>query len=144
MDILEEITKRKSGRVFSGKPVPREILESILEAGRWAPSCANTQAWNYLVLTDKVTLSSAHEAFSKGNAWGKKAPVMVLVTSTESGGCPAHNLPYFMMDVGLTTQNMLLQAVHSVPKLRVLFCVEKLLIMMVNTFKQKIRRQTMH
>ena len=113
MDILEEITKRKSGRVFSEKSVPSEVLDSILEAGRWAPSCANTQAWNYVVLTDKIALSNAHEALSKGNAWGKKAPVMVLVTATESSGCPAHNLPYFMMDVGLTTQNMLLQAVHS-------------------------------
>ncbi len=113
MDILEEITKRKSGRVFSEKPVPREILESILEAGRWAPSCANTQAWNYVVLSDKKALSSAHEALSKGNSWGKKAPIMVLIATKEDGGCPAHNLPYFMMDVGLTTQNMLLQAVHS-------------------------------
>ncbi|MHA1638361.1 MAG: nitroreductase family protein [Candidatus Thorarchaeota archaeon] len=113
MEVLEEIMKRKSGRVFSEKPIPQDIIDSILEAGRWAPSCANTQAWNYIVLTDKGSLSNAHEALSKGNSWGKKAPVMVIVTSTESGGCPAHNLPYFMMDVGLTTQNMLLQAVHS-------------------------------
>ena len=113
MKILEEITKRKSGRVFSERPVSREILESILEAGRWAPSCANTQAWDYVVLSDKDALSKSHEALSKGNSWGKKAPVMVLVTTTEAGGCPAHDLPYFMMDVGLTTQNMLLQAVHS-------------------------------
>ena len=113
MNILEAIAKRRSGRVFSEQSVPPEILDSILEAGRWAPSCANTQAWDYVVLTNKDALARAHETLSKGNSWGKKAPVMVLISAKEDGGCPAHNLPYFMMDVGLTTQNMLLQAVHS-------------------------------
>ena len=110
--ILEEIMKRHSGRAFSSKPIPDEMLESILEAGRWAPSCGNAQAWNYVILKDSEILAEAHEALSRGNAYAKAAPVMVIVAAKEDGGCPAHELPYFMMDIGLTTQNMLLQAVH--------------------------------
>lgn len=110
--ILEEIRKRHSGRAFLDKPVTDEMTESIIEAGRWAPSCANTQAWNFVVLKDKDALSRAHEALSKGNAWGKTAPLMILVAAKEDGGCGSHGLPYFMMDVGLAVQNMLLQAVH--------------------------------
>ena len=110
--ILEEIMQRRSGRAFSDKPVPDEMLNSILEAARWAPSCANTQAWNFIVLRDPDVLAKAHETLSRGNAYAKAAPVMIVVAAKEDGGCPAHGLPYFMMDVGLAVENMLLQTVH--------------------------------
>lgn len=110
--MLEPIIKRRSGRAYTNKPVPDELVEAILEAGRRAPSCANTQAWNYVVLRSEDALEKAHEAVSRGNAWGKRAPIMIIVAAKEDAGCPSHNLPYFMMDIGLTTQNMLLQAVH--------------------------------
>ena len=110
--ILDEIMKRRSGRAYTNKPISDEMLNSILEAGRWAPSCMNSQAWNFVVLRDQDALSKAHEHLSKGNAYGKAAPVMILVAAKEDGGCPAHGLPYFTMDVGLAVQNMLLQAVH--------------------------------
>ena len=110
--ILDEIMKRRSGRAFSDKPVSDEMLNSILEAARWAPSCANTQAWNFIVLKEPDVLAQAHESVSKVNAYAKAAPVMILVAAKEDGGCPAHGLPYFTMDVGLAVENMLLQAVH--------------------------------
>ncbi|MDF1537588.1 MAG: nitroreductase family protein [Candidatus Thorarchaeota archaeon] len=112
VEILEEIMKRRSGRAFDNTAVPQEMIDSIVEAGRWAPSCMNTQAWNFVVLTDPEALSIAHEALSRGNAYAKEAPVMIVVAAKEDGGCSAHELPYFMMDVGLATQNMLIQAVH--------------------------------
>ncbi|MBD3407974.1 MAG: nitroreductase [Candidatus Lokiarchaeota archaeon] len=110
--ILDEIVRRRSGRAFSSRPIERDKVHSILEAGRWAPSCSNTQAWQYIVIQEHEDLAKAHDALSRGNAWGKNAPLMVVVAAAEDGGCPAHNLPYFMMDVGLTVQNMLIQAVH--------------------------------
>ncbi len=110
--VLEEIMKRRSSRAFDTRPVSQEIIDSIIEAGRWAPSCMNTQAWNFVVLTDPDALLDAHESLSRGNAYAKEAPVMVVVAAKEDGGCSSHRLPYFMMDVGLATQNMLIQAVH--------------------------------
>ncbi|MFW9965625.1 MAG: nitroreductase family protein [Candidatus Thorarchaeota archaeon] len=110
--ILVEILKRRSGRAYSDRPIPDEMLESILEAGRRAPSCANTQAWNFVVMKSPEALAQAHEALSRGNAWGRRAPVMIIVAAREDGGCSSHDLPYFMMDIGLTTQNILLQTVH--------------------------------
>ncbi|MCK5238000.1 MAG: nitroreductase family protein [Candidatus Thorarchaeota archaeon] len=112
VEILEEIRKRRSGRAFDMKPIPQEMIDSIIEAGRWAPSCANKQAWNFVVLSDSNVLAKAHEALSRGNVWAKRAPVMILMVTKEDGGCSSHELPYFMMDIGLATQNMLLQAVH--------------------------------
>ncbi len=110
--MLSEIANRRSGRAFSGRQVSNEDLESVLEAGRWAPSCNNTQAWNFVVLTDPEVLAKAHDALTRGNAWGKKAPVIIIVCAKVDAGCPSHGLPYFMMDVGLAVENILLQAVH--------------------------------
>ncbi|MCF2137361.1 MAG: nitroreductase family protein [Candidatus Thorarchaeota archaeon] len=111
-ELLREITERRSGRAFEKRPLDDEFIQLILEAGRLAPSCANTQAWNFVVLKDLTVLTEAHVALSRGNAWGKEAPLMIIVTAKEDGGCSAHGLPYFMMDVGLAVENMLLQAVH--------------------------------
>ncbi|MHA3962711.1 MAG: nitroreductase family protein [Candidatus Thorarchaeota archaeon SMTZ1-45] len=104
--------KRRSGRAFSNKQISEDMLESILEAGRWAPSCMNAQAWNFVVIQEPEVLTKAHEALSRGNAYAKAAPVMIIVAAKEDGGCSSHGLPYFMMDVGLAVENMLLQTVH--------------------------------
>ena len=80
--IIDVVLKRRSGVAFKEDSIPHEMLVSILEAGRRAPSCANTQAWNFVVLRNPEVLTKAHEALSKGNSWGKKAPVMILVAAT--------------------------------------------------------------
>ncbi|RIK16430.1 MAG: nitroreductase family protein, partial [Chloroflexi bacterium] len=41
MDIFEAIQTRRSIRRYLDKPVPREIIEEILDAARWAPSAHN-------------------------------------------------------------------------------------------------------
>lgn len=50
MDIVEAILLRKSIRAYKSDPVPREILEEILETSLRAPSWANTQAWEFIIL----------------------------------------------------------------------------------------------
>jgi nitroreductase len=62
------------------RPVEREKLESILEAARWAPSCFNDQPWNYLVFTgeDPAALNRARGCLSEGNAWARRAPVLMF------------------------------------------------------------------
>jgi len=110
--LLDVVEKRRSGRAYDTKEIPDDLLQTILEAGRRAPSCGNTQAWHFIVIKDSETRKKANEAMSGGNAWAERAPVMIIVAAHPDGGCPSHGLPYFMMDVGLSVQNMLLQAVH--------------------------------
>jgi coenzyme F420-0:L-glutamate ligase / coenzyme F420-1:gamma-L-glutamate ligase len=42
---------RRSVRKFHDRPVPRELIEQILEAARWAPSPHGRQPWRFVVLT---------------------------------------------------------------------------------------------
>lgn len=50
MDVIEAIKNRKSVRAFKADPVPREVLQSIMEAVLRAPSWANTQPWEFAIL----------------------------------------------------------------------------------------------
>lgn len=50
MDIFETIHTRRSIRRYLDKPVPRELIEKILDAARWAPSAHNRQPWRFAVI----------------------------------------------------------------------------------------------
>ena len=47
----ESINSRRSIRKYLDKDVPRELIESIVDAGRLAPSAKNRQPWKYIVFT---------------------------------------------------------------------------------------------
>lgn len=52
-DFLELVKARRSVRKFKTDPIPDEDIEKILETVRWAPSGANTQPWELIVLKDQ-------------------------------------------------------------------------------------------
>ena len=53
MEIIEAIRSRRSIRSFKPDPVPRQVLEELLDACRWAPSGGNAQPWHFAVLGGK-------------------------------------------------------------------------------------------
>jgi len=52
MDTLTAIRARRSVRKFQHRPVPREVLETIVDAGRLAATGAGLQPWEFVVITD--------------------------------------------------------------------------------------------
>jgi iodotyrosine deiodinase len=48
----EEMQRRRTIRTFSGRPVPREIIEECLRAAGTAPNGANMQPWHFVVVSD--------------------------------------------------------------------------------------------
>jgi nitroreductase len=54
MDVIETVKKRKSIRGYKPDPVPKKVLEQILELASLAPSAMNTQPWEFTVLTGEV------------------------------------------------------------------------------------------
>jgi len=51
-DILDIIQTRQSIRRYTEDPIPDEMVDKILEAGRWAPSGENLQPWRLIVIRD--------------------------------------------------------------------------------------------
>lgn len=70
MDVIEAIRTRKSIRCFKPDPIPREVLEDILDTAIQAPSAMNTQPWAVTVVTGE-----ALEELSKANVELLKAGV---------------------------------------------------------------------
>ena len=54
MELIEAIRNRRSVRGFKPDPVPREVLEELLETCRWAPSAQNTQPWDLIILSGQI------------------------------------------------------------------------------------------
>ncbi len=51
--VLEAIGNRRSVRAYKRDPVPKEVLESIIEAGNQAPCTYPFQSWRFVVVLDK-------------------------------------------------------------------------------------------
>lgn len=51
MDFETLVSTRRSVRGYKKDPVPREILEEIIQVAKGAPSSMNTQPWNLYVVT---------------------------------------------------------------------------------------------
>ena len=58
MNTLEAIRTKRSVRQFKDEPVPQEIIEQILQAGRRAQSSQNHQPWTFIVIRDKARLKA--------------------------------------------------------------------------------------
>lgn len=75
MDALEAIRKRRSVRNYTGDPIPREDLETIVDAGRLAATGGNRQPWDFIVVTDREMIDRLKVAA----AWMEKAGAIIAV-----------------------------------------------------------------
>jgi nitroreductase len=133
MELFDAIKNRRSVRRLKADPIDDTQIEAILEAGRWAPSWANTQSWRFIVVKDKNIKSQLASTLSTVKLPDKEinnpalnavntAPVIIVVcTQTGIAGVKhgAAELEYatdkgdwFMFDAALAIENMLL-AVHG-------------------------------
>jgi len=74
MDLDEAIRGRRSIRKYKADaPVPREHIEAMIEAARWAPSSTNIQPWRFIVVEDRETIAAMAKAvYDKFQALSKE------------------------------------------------------------------------
>lgn len=118
-DTLDLITSRQSDRKYSDKPVEKEKLERIVEAGRMAPSACNAQPWKFIVVTNpELVLRIADAASAKligMNSFVAQAPVILVIVREKPNmsskvGATIKNKDYSLIDIGIATENICLQA----------------------------------
>ncbi|MGH2872755.1 MAG: nitroreductase family protein [Solirubrobacteraceae bacterium] len=67
--LLQVVRARRSVRKFEpGRAVPRATLARIMEAGRWAPSGANAQHWDFICVDDPEVGERVREVFLRQGA----------------------------------------------------------------------------
>lgn len=111
--------ERRSIRRYQDKAVEEEKLQAVLEAARWAPSWANTQCTEIIVVKDGAVKKELSTILSKKNPATlavENAPVVLVVCGSlkKAGFYNEKALTkfgdWFMYDLGLSTQNICMAA----------------------------------
>jgi nitroreductase len=101
MDALTAILKRRSVRTFRPEPLPKDMLEKIVDAGRLAPTARNEQPWQFVVITEPQRLKALGELTDYGKfIAGAPACIAVVCRDTK----------YYLEDGCAATENILIAA----------------------------------
>lgn len=84
MEFLEVIQKRHSVRKFTGQPVDREIIDTIIDIAQSAPSSKNTKSSAFMVIEDPDTLKALSEMRDRGSAFMAGAAAAIVVMGDAS------------------------------------------------------------
>lgn len=121
MDLTDVIKGRRSIRKYKSDPVPEEVLQTVMEAVRWAPSWANSQCCELIVVKDPKVKSDLATALSKTNpslSSMTEAPLVLVLCGIKGisgyykGQPTTEKGDWLMFDTGLAMQNLCLAA-HS-------------------------------
>ncbi len=106
-EIIQTIFQRRSIRAYTPQAVEKEKLTQLLEAAMAAPSAANMQPWQFVVVTETAVLDQLREKLWAGRY---NAPAMIIVCGdTETVQNPS--VAYWPQDCAAATENILIAAV---------------------------------
>jgi nitroreductase len=108
METWDTIRARRNVRRYAARPIAREDLERILEAGRRAPSSGNWQPWNFVVVTDREQLIELAKVWDRGGRHIAQSAATIALVAKEPEDA-AHR-DWLMYDFGQATENMMLAA----------------------------------
>ncbi|KPJ59812.1 MAG: hypothetical protein AMJ42_01765 [Deltaproteobacteria bacterium DG_8] len=119
MDVMKAIKERRSIRKYKPDPIFDSDLKEILEAARWAPSWANTQCWEFIVVKNPETKKKLAETLPSGNpAFFSFTEVPIVIVACAQlgkagfykGKAGTDKGDWYMFDVALATHNLTLTA----------------------------------
>ena len=111
-EVLKAIRTRRTVRRFKRNSVEDEKLQTILDAGRWAPSFSNLQPWKFIVIKNPGIKGALDEAARKDvlRLGINEAPVAILVCvdrridplhAIEAGAAATQNMTLAACSLGL-------------------------------------------
>ena len=110
--VLENIASRRSVRSYEDRPVPAEMVKTLLRAAMAAPSAKNRQPWEFVVVDDRATLDALAGKLKYAKMLAQ-APLAVIVCAetmiAHSDGSVSEN-PFWEHDASAATENLLLAA----------------------------------
>lgn len=64
---LQLLRAKRSIRRYKSKKVPKELIEKVFQAMRYAPSASNDRAWRYVILSDPEKIQQLSDEIVKVN-----------------------------------------------------------------------------
>lgn len=81
-EVSSQFINRWSPRSFLEQEIPEDVLLSLFEAARWAPSASNVQPWRFIIARTQEDRERFHSFILPGNlVWCAKAPVLAVILS---------------------------------------------------------------
>ncbi len=109
MEFSEVIRKRYSVRAYKLDPVEDDKLQQILEAARLAPTAANRQPFQFIVIHTAGREAELSRIYSR--PWFVQAPVVICACSTTvQGWVRRDGRPYRDVDVAIAMDHLILAA----------------------------------
>jgi nitroreductase len=112
--IHDLVRRRWSPRAFDDRAVVPDLVRSLFEAARWAPSAGNGQPWSFIVadrFRDPEGFARMLDLLNPSNqTWARHAPLLVIGVTQRirDEGKEARHALY---DLGMAAENLVLQAV---------------------------------
>ena len=107
MNFLELAKQRCSIRSFIEKPIEKEKLEYILEAGRVAPSACNKQPQRIIVVQDSENIKKVQKAYK---TFGSQCVLIICRDERDALIRPFDNKCSGDLDIGIVTDHIMLAA----------------------------------
>ena len=110
-DIDPLFVERWSPRAFLPAPLAPQLVQSLFEAARWAPSASNLQPWLFVYADDAATLEPARGLLKEANRrWAERAPLLVFAFARRIN--PKTDKPnrLALFDAGAACMSLILQA----------------------------------
>jgi nitroreductase len=91
VDVEEAIRTRRTHKAYGADPVPRTVLEELLDLARWAPNHNLTNPWRFRVLGPEALAALKRAAGPEAGAKLDRAPTLVVASALESGDDPVRD-----------------------------------------------------
>jgi nitroreductase len=85
MDVETAIRTRRTHKAFEPEPVPREILDELLELARWAPNHHLTAPWRFRVLGPRSLERLKEAAGPEAAAKLDRCPTLIVASCVLGG-----------------------------------------------------------
>jgi nitroreductase len=109
MEFEGVIKSRESIRDFTDKKVEDEKINFVLECARLAPSWANKQCWQFIVVKDKKIIKDLSKT-NIINLWLKNVPVIIVACGDPKQSGVRNGINYFIVDVSISLEHLVLAA----------------------------------
>jgi len=101
METFESISQRASVREYQTKAIDKKLLETLVDAGRRAPTARAIEPWEFVIVVKKDTLKKLGEIANTGS-FIKDAAACIVIFCKDT--------KYYLEDGSAATENVLLMA----------------------------------
>jgi len=111
LNVKDAINQRRAYRSFDPIEITNDLILELARVAQIAPSCLNSQPWQFVFIYGKENIEKILPVFSKKNqVWIKYASLMIAVISKLNNDCILGEREYYLFDTGLASAFIVLRA----------------------------------